>query len=158
MNANPKFLAQTARVDEAAVKPLPNSRKVYVEGSRRDIRVPMREIFQSDTPASFGAERNPPIYVYDTSGTYTDPQVKIDIREGLRALRATWIEERGDTERLPGPTSKYGHERLNDPKLADMRFNLKRKPRRARVGRNVTQMHYARKGVVTPEMEFVAVR
>ena len=158
MNANPKFLAQTARVDDAAVKPMPNSRKVYVEGSRRDLRVPMREIVQSDTPASFGAEKNPPLFVYDTSGPYTDPQARIDIRQGLLALRAQWIEERGDTEELPGPSSRYGHDRLSDPKLADMRFSLKRKPRRARPGRNVTQMHYARKGMVTPEMEFIAIR
>src|SRR6266699_2977729 len=158
MNANPKFLAQTARVDDAAVKPMPNSRKVYVEGSRSDLLVPMREIVQSDTPASFGAEKNPPIFVYDTSGPYTDPQARIDVRQGLFALRTKWIEERDDTEELSGPTSRYGHERLNDPKLADMRFSLKRKPRHARAGRNVTQMHYARKGVVTPEMEFVAIR
>jgi len=158
MNANPKFIAETARVDEAAVKPMPNSRKMYVEGSRRDLLVPMREIVQSETPASFGAEKNPPIFVYDTSGPYTDPQARIDIRQGLFALRTKWIEERDDTEELSGPTSRYGHERLNDPKLADMRFSLKRKPRRARGGRNVTQMHYARKGMVTPEMEFVAIR
>src|SRR5438309_3347831 len=158
MNANPKFIAETARVDEAAVKPMPNSRKMYVEGSRRDLLVPMREIVQSDTPASFGAEKNPPLFVYDTSGPYTDPQARIDIRQGLFALRTKWIEERDDTEELSGPTSRYGHERLNDPKLADMRFSLKRKPRRARGGRNVTQMHYARKGMVTPEMEFVAIR
>jgi phosphomethylpyrimidine synthase len=158
MNANPKFLAQTAHVDEAAVKLLPNSRKVYVEGSRPDIRVPMREITQTDTPASFGAEKNPPLFVYDTSGPYTDPQIKIDIRAGLAPVRAKWIEERVDTDALPGPTSKYALERLNDPKLAEMRFNLKRKPRRARSGRNVTQMHYARKGIITPEMEFIAVR
>jgi phosphomethylpyrimidine synthase len=158
MNANSKFIAETARVDEAAVKPMPNSRKIYVEGSRRDLLVPMREIVQSDTPASFGAEKNPPIFVYDTSGPYTDPQARIDIRQGLFALRTKWIEERDDTEELSGLTSRYGHERLNDPKLADMRFSLKRKPRRARGGRNVTQMHYARKGMVTPEMEFVAIR
>src|SRR5216683_2640918 len=158
MNANPKFLAQTARVDEAAVKPLPNSRKVYVEGSRRDIRVPMREIFQSDTPASFGVEKNPPIYVYDTSGPYTDPQARIDIRQGLAPLRAAWTEERGDTSQLSGPTSRYGRERLIDPVLAELRFNLKRQPRRAKAGRIVTQLHYARKGRVTPEMEFIAIR
>jgi len=158
MNANPKFLAQTAHVDEAAVKPLPNSRKVYVEGSRVDMRVPMREITQSETPASFGAEKNPPLYVYDTSGPYTDSQVSIDIRRGLATLRASWIAERGDTEELPGPTSRYGRERLADPKLAELRFDLKRKPRRAKAGRCVTQMHYAKKGIVTPEMEYIAIR
>jgi phosphomethylpyrimidine synthase len=158
MNANPKFLAQTAHVDEAAVQPLPNSRKVYVEGSRPDIRVPMREISQSDTPASFGAEKNPPITVYDCSGPYSDPAAKIDIRTGLAALRAGWIAERNDTEELSGPSSQFGIERLNDPKLAELRFNLHRKPRRAKAGMNVSQMHYARKGIVTPEMEFVAIR
>src|SRR5438477_13172248 len=105
MNAPDQFFARDAHVDEAAVKPLPNSRKVYVEGSRADIRVPMREINQSDTPASFGAEKNPPIFVYDTSGPYTDPNVKIDIRSGLLPLRAQRIEERNDTEELGGPTS-----------------------------------------------------
>src|SRR4051794_5233623 len=158
MNANPKFLNATAQVDEAAVKPLPNSRKVYVEGSRPDIQVPMREISQSDTPASMGAETNPPIYVYDTSGPYTDPAARIDIRSGLPALRAKWIEERNDTEELTGPTSRYGQERLADPKLSDLRFNLHRKPRRAKPGMNVTQMHYARKGIITPEMEYIAIR
>ena len=158
MNANPQFLAATAAVDEAAIQPLPNSRKVYVQGSRPDIQVPMREISQSDTPASFGAEKNPPIFVYDCSGPYTDPKVKIDIRSGLSPLRAKWIEERNDTEELAGPTSEYGRERLNDPKLAELRFNLKRKPRRAKAGMNVSQMHYARKGIITPEMEFIAIR
>ena len=97
MNAHPKFLASTAHVDEAAVKPLPQSRKVYIEGSQSGVRVPMREISQSDTPASFGVEKNPPIYVYDTSGPYTDPSVAIDIRAGLAPLRQSWIEQRGDT-------------------------------------------------------------
>ena len=158
MNANPKFLNSTDRVDEGTVKPLPNSCKVYVEGSRPDIRVPMREISQSDTPASMGAEKNPPIYVYDTSGPYTDPAVKIDIRSGLPALRQPWIVARNDTEELPGPTSRYGVERLNDPKLASLRFNLGRQPRRAKSGMNVTQMHYARRGIITPEMEYIAIR
>ncbi|PMQ16226.1 phosphomethylpyrimidine synthase ThiC [Janthinobacterium sp. AD80] len=158
MNANPKFLSATATVDEAAIAPLPNSRKIYVQGSRPDIRVPMREISQSDTEASFGGEKNPPIYVYDTSGPYTDPDVQIDIRSGLDTPRLPWIMERADTEELPGPTSEYGIARLADPKLAELRFNLHRKPRRAVVGKNVTQMHYARRGIITPEMEFVAIR
>ena len=158
MNANPKFLAATAHVDEAAVQPLPNSRKVYVTGSRADIRVPMREISQSDTPAAFGAEKNPAIAVYDTSGPYTDPAARIDIRQGLAALREAWIAERGDTERLAGPSSEYGRRRLADPKLAELRFELQRTPRRAQPGRCVTQMHYARRGIVTPEMEFIAIR
>jgi phosphomethylpyrimidine synthase len=158
MNANPKFLNATAQVAEAAVRPLPNSRKIYVEGSRPDIRVPMREITQSDTPAEMGAEKNPPIFVYDTSGPYTDPNVKIDIRCGLPALREPWIMERNDTQELEGPSSQYGVARLIDPKLAELRFGLKRKPRRANAGMNVTQMHYARRHIVTPEMEFIALR
>lgn len=152
------FSGKTAQVDEGAVKPLPRSRKTYLSGSRPDIRVPMREISQSDTPASMGAEKNPPIYVYDTSGPYTDPAVKIDIRSGLAPLREKWIDERGDTEILSGPASIYGRQRLNDPRLAELRFDLKRSPRRARTGANVTQMHYARRGIITPEMEFIAIR
>ncbi|MFL9924648.1 phosphomethylpyrimidine synthase ThiC [Herbaspirillum lusitanum] len=158
MNANPKFLSATATVDEAAVQPLPNSRKIYVTGSRPDIRVPMREISQSDTPAMFGSEKNPAIYVYDTSGPYTDPDVKIDIRAGLSTPRLPWILERNDTDELDGPTSEYGQQRLNDPALAELRFNLHRKPRRAKEGGNVSQMHYARRGIITPEMEFIAIR
>ena len=158
MNANPKFLAATAQVDEAAVKSLPNSNKVYVTGSRPDIRVPMREISQAETPAEFGAEKNPPVWVYDTSGPYSDPQARIDIRSGLAPLRAGWIAERGDTEELQGPSSGFGIERMNDTKLGELRFNLNRKPRRALAGKNVSQMHYARKGVITPEMEYIAIR
>jgi len=158
MVANPKFLAATAHVDNAAIQPLPRSRKVYVQGRREDVRVPMREIMQSDTRTSSGAERNPPIYVYDTSGPYTDPQASIDIRSGLAPLRAPWIEQRGDTDELPGPSSVYGVERLNDASLTEMRFRLVRRPRRAKPGANVSQMHYARRGIVTPEMEFIAIR
>jgi len=158
MNANPQFLNTSAQVDEAAVKALPNSRKVYVEGSRPDIRVPMREISQSDTPANMGHEVNPPIFVYDTSGPYTDPNAKIDIRSGLPPLRQAWIEERQDTQVMSGPSSHYGQERLADPKLASLRFNLLRHPRRAKAGKNVSQMHYARQGIITPEMEYIAIR
>src|SRR5262245_51470689 len=158
MVANPKFDARLAHVDEAAVKPLPNSRKIYVTGSRPDLRVPMREVSQADTPASFGAEVNPPLWVYDTSGPYTDPAVRIDIRQGLAPLRLDWIVERDDTEALAGPSSSYGRERRADPRLAELRFRLERAPRRARVGRCVTQMHYAKRGRVTPEMEFIAIR
>jgi len=157
MNA-PEFLSSTAHVDEAAIKPLPNSRKIYVQGSRPDIQVPMREITQDETPASMGAEVNPPVYVYDCSGPYTDPAVKIDIRSGLAEMRAGWIAERDDTEALPHLTSEYGRQRLNDPALADMRFNLQHTPRKAKAGKNVTQMHYARQGIITPEMEYIAIR
>jgi phosphomethylpyrimidine synthase len=163
MNAHPQFVAATARADEAAVQPLPASRKIYVQGLRPDIRVPMREIAQSDTAVAGGSgasgrERNPALAVYDTSGPYTDPAVKIDIRSGLPPLRAGWIAERGDSEELARPSSRYGAERLADPKLATLRFSLQRPPRRAKAGGNVTQMHYARRGIVTPEMEFVAIR
>ncbi|WEN41187.1 Phosphomethylpyrimidine synthase [Thauera sp. GDN1] len=159
MNANEKFIAAEAHVDEAAIAPLPNSRKIYVEGSRPDLRVPMREITQSDTPASFGAEKNPPIFVYDCSGPYTDPAAKIDIRSGLPALRQRWIEERGDTEVLPGLSSEFGRQRTADKTLDELRFpGLHRAPRRAKPGMNVTQMHYARRGIITPEMEYIAIR
>ncbi|QGZ41191.1 phosphomethylpyrimidine synthase [Pseudoduganella flava] len=158
MNAPQKFLASTAEVDSAAIAPLPNSRKIYVTGSRSDIRVPMREITQADTSASFGHEPNPPVTVYDTSGPYTDPTTTIDIRAGLAPLRAGWIAERDDTEELPGPTSDYGKARLADASLDALRFNLHRNPRCAKAGGCVTQMHYARRGIVTPEMEFVAIR
>jgi phosphomethylpyrimidine synthase len=154
MNANDKFIAARAHVDEAAIQPLPNSKKIYVAGSRPDIRVPMREISQTPT----ADEPNPPIFVYDCSGPYTDPAAKIDIRAGLPPLRAGWIAERHDTEELPGLSSEYGRAREADAELAGLRFDLKRKPLRARPGMNVTQMHYARKGIVTPEMEFVAIR
>ncbi|MGD9943189.1 MAG: phosphomethylpyrimidine synthase ThiC [Burkholderiaceae bacterium] len=149
------FRAATASVDDAAVQPLPNSRKIHVAGSRPDLRVPMREIRQSDTPlhVAGSAEPNPPVFVYDTSGPYTDPEARIDIRRGLPALRAGWIDERSDTEVLDGPSSVFGQ-----GELAELRFELTRSPRRARAGGNVTQMHYARRGIVTPEMEFVAIR
>jgi len=159
MNANPQFLAATAHVDEAAIQPLPNSRKVYVEGSRPDIRVPMREISQADTPTHFGGEKNPPIFVYDCSGPYTDPAAQIDIRSGLAPLRQKWIDERNDTEVLADLSSEYGRGRAADAELNALRFpGLKRQPRRAKAGMNVSQMHYARKGIITPEMEFIAIR
>jgi phosphomethylpyrimidine synthase len=165
-----QFLAATAHVDELAVKPLPNSRKIYVEGSQPNIRVPMREVSQSDTPLMFGGESgaggdgarsepNPPIYVYDCSGPYTDPAAKIDIRTGLPALRAPWIAARGDTEMLADLSSEYGRQQAANPVLDAMRFpDLARTPRRTLAGANVTQMHYARKGIITPEMEFIAIR
>src|SRR5690606_20796561 len=158
MNANPKFLAATAEVDAAAVAPLPKSRKIYETGSRPDIRVPFREVSQDDTPTMFGGEKNPPLTLYDTSGPYTDPSIQIDIRKGLDALRSAWIEERKDTEQLNGASSEYGRARLQDVELSSLRFGLNRKPRRAVTGKNVTQMHYARRGIITPEMEFVAIR
>jgi len=158
MNATDKFINTSAQIDEGATKSFANSRKVYIQGSRPDIQVPFREISLSDTPSAFGAEKNPPVMVYDTSGPYTDPKINIDIRSGLPALRAKWIAERGDTEQLAGPTSSYGLDRLHDSALDNMRFNLVRKPLRAKAGKNVSQMHYARQGIITPEMEFIAIR
>ncbi|WP_136253376.1 phosphomethylpyrimidine synthase ThiC [Onishia niordana] len=152
------FLNEQARVDAAAIAPLPGSRKIHVEGSRPDIRVPFREIGLSPTTTADGVEDNPPLLVYDTSGPYTDPDVAIDLRRGLKALREAWIDERDDTEWLDGPTSEYGRRRANDPMLAPLRFDLARTPRRARAGKNVTQLHYARQGIITPEMEFIAIR
>jgi phosphomethylpyrimidine synthase len=136
----------------------PASEKIYLHGSRPDIRVPMRKIKLSDTPAHFGLEKNPPLYVYDTSGVYTDPAVSVDLRQGLAPLRLNWILERNDTEELAGPSSDYGFQRLNDHTTANLRFEHIRKPRRAKSGMNVSQMHYARKGIITPEMEFIAIR
>jgi phosphomethylpyrimidine synthase len=153
-----ELLEATAEIGQKAGQPLSGSRKIHVEGSRPDIRVPMREIALSDTPASFGAEKNPPVTVYDTSGPYTDPEATIDLRKGLPGIRATWVEERNDTELLSGLTSSFGRERANDPSLASLRFEHLHQPRRAKPGHNVTQMHYARKGIITPEMEYVAIR
>ncbi|AXM96869.1 phosphomethylpyrimidine synthase ThiC [Pseudomonas plecoglossicida] len=151
-------LSESARVDQQSVQPFPRSRKVYVEGSRPDIRVPMREISLHDTPTDFGGESNAPVLVYDTSGPYTDPNVVIDVRKGLADVRSSWIDARGDTERLGGLSSDFGQQRLNDAELAKLRFAHVRNPRRAKAGANVTQMHYARQGIITAEMEYVAIR
>jgi len=155
---NNRQLSQSAQVDNASVQPFPKSRKVYIEGSRSDIRVPMREISLDITPTAFGGEPNEPLYVYDTSGPYTDPEGEIDIRKGLAPLRESWIDERQDTVLLDGLTSVYGQTRAADLRLDELRFELTRKPRRAKEGCNVTQLHYARKGIITPEMEFIAIR
>ncbi len=149
---------RTARLSEDVTDPLPGSRKIYQTGSRTDLRVGMREIEQTPSSVSFGEEINPPIPVYDTSGPYTDPQAEIDIHAGLSPLRENWIEERKDTEILDAPSSHYGQERLTDASLDSIRMPPSRLPRRALSGRAVTQMHYARQGVVTPEMEYVAIR
>ena len=153
-----QFLNETASLDPEALKSFAKSKKVYVTGSRPDLKVPFREISLSDTPSSFGAEKNPPVMVYDTSGPYTDPDYQIDIRNGLPSLRSQWIDERNDTEFLDGPSSVFGHERKTNPELSKMRFNLLRQPRRAKAGKNVSQMHYAKQGIVTPEMEYIAIR
>jgi len=157
-----------ARVDDARLSAitcgsLPASRKVYLPGAiYPDLRVPMREIAQTPTqqhgPAGNRPVDNPPVTVYDTSGPYTDPTVHIDVRTGIAPLRRPWIDARGDTEELPGISSHYGRLRLADPQLDSLRFAHLRKPLRAKPGGNVTQLHYARQGIITPEMEFIAIR
>lgn len=153
-----KILSQTAEVDKASIQPFTGSQKIYVQGSRADIQVPMREITLDDTPTAFGGEKNPPVRVYDTSGPYTDPKVKIDLRTGLPEVRTSWIEERNDTEVLQDSHSEFTKQRLGDHSLDHLRFNLTRQPRRAKAGQNVSQMHYAKKGIITPEMEYIAIR
>ena len=159
MSAIPQdFQQTTARLSAEVTEPFPKSRKIYQAGSRPDLRVPMREISQDDTLTGSQPEQNPPIVVYDTSGPYTDPEAHIDLMQGLPALRQGWIEERGDTEQLAGPSSEFGQARQSDAELAELRFEHIRPPRRAVAGKNVTQLHYARQGIITPEMEFVAIR
>src|SRR5687768_14960958 len=159
MNAVPSELIQQAEKLSADVtRPIPGSRKIHVQGSRPDLQVPMREIALARTPTIFGGEDNAPLAVYDTSGIYTDTGAVIDLAAGLAPLRAGWIAERGDTEALGGLSSEFGRKREHDPKLAHVRFGNRPLPRRALAGANVTQMHYARRGIVTPEMEFIAIR
>jgi len=148
----------TTESSSVKIDSYPASEKIYVEGSRPDIQVPMRKITLSDTPVHFGQETNGPLYVYDTSGIYTDPNVEVDLQKGLAPIREAWIAERNDTEELEGPTSDFGKERLADPATADMRFEHISKPRKAKAGKNVSQMHYARQGIITPEMEYIAIR
>ncbi len=159
MNAAPQdVLSRHSKLSEELTRPFPGSRKIHVQGSREDLQVPMREISQQSTPAVFGAEPNPGITVYDTSGPYTDPQHEVDLLTGLPPLRSAWIAERGDTAELQCPSSEYGVARATDPNTEQLRFRTTRPPRRASAGRNVTQMHYARRGIITPEMEFIALR
>ena len=159
MSAIPnEFIQQTTRLSDEVTKPFPNSRKVHVQGSRPDLQVPMREVTLTPTHSSRGGEENPPVYLYDTSGPYTDPRVAIDLLAGLPDLRTNWIAGRGDTEQLPAPSSEFGRRRQSDPALAHLRFEHLRTPRRALPGRTVTQMHYARAGIITPEMEYCAIR
>ncbi|MEW6324211.1 MAG: phosphomethylpyrimidine synthase ThiC [Nitrospirota bacterium] len=147
-----------------SVQPLPASKKVYVSGAHPGVRVGMREITLTPTmaPKSGGGkevvEENPPLTVYDTSGPYTGPAASIDIRKGLPPVRLQWILERSDVEQLTDVSSEYGRRRAADPALDQLRFQLTRKPLRAKPGRNVTQMHYARRGMITPEMEYIAIR
>jgi len=156
MSAVRKAIITTA--SRVKIDSFPASEKVYIQGSRPDIRVPMRKISLADTKGNFGIEPNAPLYVYDTSGVYTDPEVAVNLQKGLGEVRTAWIRERADSELLEQPSSRYGLERLQDPDTAHLRFEHIRKPRRAKPGKNVTQMHYAKKGIITPEMEFIAIR
>jgi phosphomethylpyrimidine synthase len=150
--------ATETAVSHVKIAPYPASEKIYVEGSRSDIKVPMRKITLSDTPVHFGTEKNPPLYVYDTSGVYTDSNVDVDLKKGLSEIRNPWILERNDTEILDSPSSEFGYERLHDTSTEHLRFKHISQPRRAKKGKNVSQMHYARQGIITPEMEFIAIR
>lgn len=140
----------------------PGSKKVYVTGSRPDLKVPMREIELSSTTGTFGKQENSPVRVYDTSGPYTDPDYTVDLSKGLPVLRSPWIQERGDVEEYEGRKIKpedNGFQVKNDPRANQAVFpGLKRKPLRAKKGKSVTQLHYARKGIITLEMEFIAIR
>lgn len=142
--------------------PLPNSRKIYVQGKLHNIKVAMREIVLSDTVSkNYGVEErevNPSVTVYDTSGAFTDPAIEIDLKKGLPRLREDWIVERGDVDLLSQFTSAYSNQRLTDDQLKDLRFEHKRKPFKAKAGQTVTQLHYAKKGIITPEMEYIAIR
>ena len=158
MSAIPNDLTKNTIGKSVEIQPFPASEKIYLSGSDSSIRVPMRKISLSDTHTSSGVEKNNPVFVYDTSGAYTDPNIETNLLTGLTATRAAWIAQRRDTEQLDGPSSQYGTERLTDPGLAHLRFDHIRKPRRAKSGANVSQMHYARNGIVTPEMEFIAIR
>ncbi|AUB81526.1 phosphomethylpyrimidine synthase ThiC [Candidatus Thiodictyon syntrophicum] len=153
-----EFIQQTTRLSNEVTQPFPNSRKVYVQGSRPDVQVPMREVTLTATHGTQADEENPPVFLYDTSGPYTDPGVPIDLLAGLPALRTPWITERGDTEQLAAPSSHFGRRRQDDAALNHLRFEHLRTPRRAAAGQNVTQLHYARAGIVTPEMEYCAIR
>jgi len=144
---------------ETCQRPFPASEKVYIQGSRQDLRVPFRRVSLHPTKEFNGnLTPNESVMLYDTSGPYTDASVSIDLAHGLPALRQPWILERGDVEELPGATSLYRKLRERDPELDSIRFHADRKPLRAKAGKNVTQMHYARQGLITPEMEYVAIR
>ena len=136
----------------------PASEKKYLVGSRPDIRVPMRWISQQSTQVNDQKSPNPPVPIYDTSGPYSDPDVVINLKKGLPHIRKNWILDRGETEELSGPTSTYGQARAKDANTQDLRFAHISPPRVAKAGKNVSQMHYAKKGIITPEMEFVALR
>lgn len=157
MNQTSETLTRLSTVNQAFIEPLPNSTKIFVEGSHPDIQVPMREIQLTDTIGDL-AEVNEPIHIYDTSGPYTDPSKTINFREGVERIRHKWIEEKGDTEELQGFSSSFSNQRIQDTSLDGLRFEHTATPRRAKRGKNITQMHYAKQGIITPEMEFIAIR
>ena len=151
---------KTPQQDVISRDPFPKSTKIYVPGSLHNIRVAMREIALSDTHDRLSGKKepNPAVTVYDTSGPYTDPAVETDVRKGLAPLRRPWILERGDVEELPQISSEYGRARQADPSLDPLRFAHIQRPLRAKAGKNVSQLHYARQGMITPEMEYIAIR
>jgi len=152
------LLSQTTQLSSEALQPFSGSQKIYVNGSRPDVRVPMREVRLSDTLTPHGSEPNQPVIIYDTTGLYSDVGAHIDLQKGLPSVRETWIAERQDTEQLSEQSSAFGRQRLQNNDLNFLRFPNLRKPLRAKSGHNVTQLHYARKGIITPEMEFIAIR
>ena len=159
MNANPEhFLEKISSLDTSTNQHFPNSHKIYIQGSRSDIQVPMREISLATTETGSGIEENAPIRVYDSSGIYSDKETAVNLRTGLPLVRENWINERNDTEELDSVSSTYGRARQSDLNTAHLRFEHLKKPRRARSGCNVTQLHYARQGIITPEMEYIAIR
>ena len=144
--------------DKKTLEPFPASKKVYVKGSKPDIKVPMREVVQTPTQTKEGEEINPPILIYDTSGPYTDPNSEIDLSKGLVPLRTNWIEKRKDTEILTERTSTFAKQLDISRELKSLTYPNLPQPRKAKQGNNVSQMHYARKGIITPEMEYIALR
>ena len=158
MSKSSDVLQQTAQLNQDVTMPFPGSRKIYVQGSRPDIQVAMREVITTPTVTRNGTEANAPITLYDTSGPFTDPNISVDLHQGIAALRTPWILERADTEPLSELSADYSRRREVDPAMAEIRFPQKRKPRRAIEGRRVTQMHYAKQGIITPEMEYIAIR
>ena len=149
---------KSTQLSKELTQPFSGSRKIYVEGTRKDLRVGMREVSCANTSTSFGEEENPPITVYDTSGPYSDSEITVDLLQGLLRKRLNWILERDDTKQLERPSSVYGCTRQNDPRTAHLRFSHYHSPRQAKPNRVVTQMNYAKRGIITPEMEYVAIR
>ena len=160
MSASEKIdlISQTKKLGAEVTRPFPRSQKIFVQGSHESIQVAMREVECDDTRTNDDDEENPSIPIYDTSGPLTDPNVEVDLSNGIPRIRDQWINARGDTEELQQLSSEYGRQRLSDPNTDHIRFQVKHAPRKAQHGKNVTQMHYAKQGIVTPEMEYIAIR